>query len=85
VLPAIFFGHGNPMNAVQDNRYTEGWRRVATQIGALMWTFVTFAYLVPAVVIARRLLSASSSYERSPQSLADARQVEQRANVGVHL
>jgi putative membrane protein len=53
--------------------------------GALMWTFVTFAYLVPAVVITMRLLSASSSYERSPQSLADARQVEQRANVGVHL
>ena len=28
VLPAIFFGHGNPMNAVRNNDYTEGWRRV---------------------------------------------------------
>jgi 4,5-DOPA dioxygenase extradiol len=28
VLPAIFFGHGNPMNAVRNNEYTEGWRRV---------------------------------------------------------
>jgi len=28
-LPAIFFGHGNPMNAVQSNGYTEGWRRIA--------------------------------------------------------
>lgn len=28
VLPAIFFGHGNPMNAVLDNQYTEGWRRI---------------------------------------------------------
>ncbi len=28
VLPAIFFGHGNPMNAVLKNDYTEGWRRV---------------------------------------------------------
>src|SRR5690349_20595156 len=27
VLPAIFFGHGNPMNAIQTNIYTEGWRR----------------------------------------------------------
>ncbi len=27
VLPAIFFGHGNPMNAVLKNGYTEGWRR----------------------------------------------------------
>jgi 4,5-DOPA dioxygenase extradiol len=27
VLPAIFFGHGNPMNALTNNAYTEGWRR----------------------------------------------------------
>ncbi len=28
VLPAIFFGHGNPMNAVLDNNYTQAWRRL---------------------------------------------------------
>ncbi len=28
ILPAIFFGHGNPMNAVSTNRYTEGWRLI---------------------------------------------------------
>ena len=27
-LPAIFFGHGNPMNAVTTNGYTEAWRRI---------------------------------------------------------
>jgi 4,5-DOPA dioxygenase extradiol len=27
ILPAIFFGHGNPMNALLNNSYTEGWRR----------------------------------------------------------
>ena len=27
VMPAIFFGHGNPMNALLTNGYTEGWRR----------------------------------------------------------
>jgi 4,5-DOPA dioxygenase extradiol len=27
MLPAIFLGHGNPMNALLNNRYTEGWRR----------------------------------------------------------
>jgi 4,5-DOPA dioxygenase extradiol len=26
VMPAAFFGHGNPMNAVGHNRYTEAWR-----------------------------------------------------------
>jgi len=32
ILPAIFFGHGNPMNAVRDNAYTEGWRKIGEQI-----------------------------------------------------
>ncbi len=31
ILPAIFFGHGNPMNAVLNNHYTEGWRRIGAQ------------------------------------------------------
>jgi hypothetical protein len=25
VMPAAFFGHGNPMNALETNRYTEAW------------------------------------------------------------
>ena len=28
ILPAIFFGHGNPMNAVLDNRYTKAWSHI---------------------------------------------------------
>lgn len=31
MLPAIFFGHGNPMNAVASNGYTEAWRRMGQQ------------------------------------------------------
>ena len=31
-LPAIFFGHGNPMNAVTENVYTEAWRRIGAEI-----------------------------------------------------
>src|ERR671921_974259 len=26
VMPAAFFGHGNPMNALAENRYTAAWR-----------------------------------------------------------
>lgn len=26
LMPAVFFGHGTPMNAVDHNRYTEAWR-----------------------------------------------------------
>ena len=28
ILPAIFFGHGNPLNALQTNLFTEGWRKI---------------------------------------------------------
>jgi 4,5-DOPA dioxygenase extradiol len=31
LLPAIFFGHGNPMNALASNVYTEAWRRIGQQ------------------------------------------------------
>lgn len=31
LLPAIFFGHGNPMNAVTNNGYTEAWRRMGRE------------------------------------------------------
>jgi 4,5-DOPA dioxygenase extradiol len=27
-MPAIFFGHGNPMNALQNNAWTEGWNAI---------------------------------------------------------
>jgi 4,5-DOPA dioxygenase extradiol len=30
-MPALFFGHGSPMNTLEHNRYTEAWR----QLGAL--------------------------------------------------
>ena len=31
MLPAIFFGHGNPMNAVASNGYTKSWRRIGLE------------------------------------------------------
>jgi 4,5-DOPA dioxygenase extradiol len=31
-MPAIFFGHGNPMNALLSNSYTEGWRRIGQEM-----------------------------------------------------
>lgn len=27
-MPAIFFGHGSPMNALEDNRYTRAWEQL---------------------------------------------------------
>lgn len=31
-LPAIFFGHGNPMNALAQNAYTDGWARIGAAL-----------------------------------------------------
>ena len=31
-MPAIFFGHGNPMNALLHNEWTEGWAAVGREI-----------------------------------------------------
>ena len=31
-LPAVFFGHGSPMNALERNRYTEAWRAFGDSI-----------------------------------------------------
>ncbi|HXQ94270.1 MAG TPA: 4,5-DOPA dioxygenase extradiol [Thermoplasmata archaeon] len=28
-MPAVFVGHGNPMNALESNVYTDGWRAIA--------------------------------------------------------
>ena len=31
-MPALFFGHGNPMNALLANRYTEGWKAMGASM-----------------------------------------------------
>lgn len=31
-LPALFIGHGSPMNALEDNRYTQSWQKLAASI-----------------------------------------------------
>lgn len=31
-MPALFVGHGNPMNAISNNRFTIGWEQIVKQI-----------------------------------------------------
>jgi 4,5-DOPA dioxygenase extradiol len=31
-MPVLFVGHGNPMNAIEDNRYSRGWIEIAKKI-----------------------------------------------------
>jgi 4,5-DOPA dioxygenase extradiol len=56
-LPALFFGHGNPMNALESNAYTDAWRalgaslprpRAVLAISAHWYVPGTFATAMPA-------------------------------------
>jgi hypothetical protein len=47
--------------------------------GALMWVWVTFAYLIPAVVITVQILSPSNMY--SQRSLQTTRQMPTRRSM----
>lgn len=31
-MPALFMGHGSPMNAIEDNEFTRGWEKVASML-----------------------------------------------------
>jgi 4,5-DOPA dioxygenase extradiol len=31
-MPAVFFGHGNPMNAIMQNAWTDGWTAIGAEI-----------------------------------------------------
>jgi 4,5-DOPA dioxygenase extradiol len=31
-MPALFIGHGSPMNAIEDNAFTRGWQEIARRI-----------------------------------------------------
>lgn len=31
-MPALFIGHGSPMNALEDNAFTKGWKKIGSQI-----------------------------------------------------
>ena len=43
-VPAVFLGHGNPMNALEHNRYTESWRSIASLAGSLRAVLVISAH-----------------------------------------
>lgn len=32
LMPVLFVGHGNPMNAIEDNAFSRGWRHIAGQL-----------------------------------------------------
>jgi 4,5-DOPA dioxygenase extradiol len=51
-MPAIFVGHGNPMNIIQHNRWTEGWRALGASLPRPMAILVVSAHwYLPATMV----------------------------------
>ena len=51
VQPAIFFGHGNPMNALQDNAYTQAWSAIGAGLRPAAVLCVSAHWFVPALAV----------------------------------
>src|SRR3712207_7987638 len=45
LMPAAFFGHGNPMNALEVNRYTAAWRAFGQAVARPRALLVVSAHL----------------------------------------
>ena len=43
-MPAAFIGHGSPMNTLDDNRYTQSWRRLGEAVGTPRAVLVVSAH-----------------------------------------
>ena len=57
LMPAIFFGHGNPMNALSRNAYTEGWTSIGKsnpRPGAVL--AVSAHWYIPACAVTANLV-----------------------------
>ena len=51
-MPVIFFGHGNPMNALYDNAYTRGWAKIGWSISKPKAILCVSAHwYIPAVAV----------------------------------
>jgi hypothetical protein len=32
LMPVLFIGHGSPMNAIEDNEFSRGWKEIAKKV-----------------------------------------------------
>jgi glutamyl/glutaminyl-tRNA synthetase len=78
-MPVMFIGHGSPMNALEDNAFTRGWRAAAQALPAEPWDATTWAGWTAAVKAAtgrkgralfHPLRLALTGYEAGPELAA---------------
>ena len=50
-LPTIFFGHGNPLNAIQQNVYTDSWAAIGKSINAKAVLCISAHWYVPQTAV----------------------------------
>ncbi|WP_241569445.1 4,5-DOPA dioxygenase extradiol [Rosenbergiella collisarenosi] len=74
-MPALFLGHGNPMHAIQENRYTEVWRQLGEQLPRPKAILAISAHWVTegTAVTAMDRPKTIHDFGRFPQALFDVR------------